>query len=567
MRLGKFIFIILLSIIIIYFFVNYFIQQFYILPINSQLEKVVAIKDINKCIGTIYSELKHLAILNHDWAAWDNTHSFIQNKNKNYINSNLKINSLLDNKLNFIFFYNEKQNMIWGKYVFNDKFSPEKTQFFEKYLTENAAEKIIFNNKSTKEDGIAGIIVCKYGIFLISSEPILTSTNDGPCKGTLIMGKELSRNYIKHISSRVQVQFDITPLKAIKNPELIKFINEKIFKKPNHELYYIDTSNKDSLKIYTFLDNINGKPSLIVKTQIPRAIYQQGTKILTYSLYAILIISIILLIVMILIIQIIIIRPISKLTKHAIQVRSSHKLQCSKYTKRKDEIGILSREFNDMILEIKNINDNLEERIIQRTNEIMNTRKNSVFRLAKAAENRDSDTGLHLKRIQGITTLLAQKLGIEKNKSEMIGLASTLHDIGKIGIQDDILFKKGSFSEFELEIMKKHTEIGAKILGDSDSELIETASKIALYHHERWDGKGYPKGLSGNEIPISAQITSIADVFDALASKRIYKDAWTYERIKDYFIKNKDTQFNPKLVEIFVKYYNDFIRIREENNT
>jgi putative two-component system response regulator len=154
-------------------------------------------------------------------------------------------------------------------------------------------------------------------------------------------------------------------------------------------------------------------------------------------------------------------------------------------------------------------------------------------------------------RVSHTAVLLAGELGWDKKSCETLLHAAPMHDIGKIGIPDSVLLKPGKLDKDEWEIMKTHTAIGAKILEGDDSDLLKVAREIAVSHHERWDGTGYPSGLSGDEIPISGRIVSIADVFDALTSKRSYKEAWTAEDAYNLIAENSGLHFDPELVRIF----------------
>ncbi len=197
-------------------------------------------------------------------------------------------------------------------------------------------------------------------------------------------------------------------------------------------------------------------------------------------------------------------------------------------------------------LELKLHQDKLEELVTERTEEI-------VERLVLAAESRDTYTGGHINRIKDYTVLIAKKIGLPDEEAEKLGLASTMHDIGKIGIPDNILLKPGKLDENEWEIMKRHPGIGANNLQGSSSNLLEMARVIALSHHERWDGNGYPAGLSGNEIPLYGRIVCLVDVFDALASKRPYKNALDFEETIQIIRDGRGVQFDPDLVDLFLK--------------
>ncbi len=201
-------------------------------------------------------------------------------------------------------------------------------------------------------------------------------------------------------------------------------------------------------------------------------------------------------------------------------------------------------------LELKYHQDKLESLVKERTQEI-------VMRLVLATESRDLVTGMHVRRIREYTALLALRDGLPVEEAEMLGMASTMHDIGKIGIPDDILRKQSRLDEDELRIMRTHPQLGERNLLGSSSKLMETARIIALTHHECWDGSGYPLGLSGTEIPYAGRIVHIVDVFDALTSYRPYKAPLSLLDAFELILKGKGTQFDPHLTELFFDCKNE----------
>ncbi|MBC8385588.1 MAG: HD domain-containing protein [Candidatus Cloacimonetes bacterium] len=206
-------------------------------------------------------------------------------------------------------------------------------------------------------------------------------------------------------------------------------------------------------------------------------------------------------------------------------------------------------------LNLKIVNDKLKDAYID-----------TIHRLVIAAEYKDTDTGDHVVRISKYSAFIAEKLGLSQEEIEKILYSSPMHDIGKIGIPDRILMKNGKLTESEYDFMKSHTQIGSKILSQSNSGILRYAQQIALYHHEKWNGKGYPDGLSKHEIPLAARIVGLVDVFDTLTSKRPYKDPYPIEIAVDFITKEKGEHFDPELVDILVKYLDDFIKIKEEIN-
>ena len=205
----------------------------------------------------------------------------------------------------------------------------------------------------------------------------------------------------------------------------------------------------------------------------------------------------------------------------------------------------------------------LEDMVRARTEELHRTRLQVVQRLGMAAEYRDEETGNHILRMSHTCALLARTIGWSEAGCDLILNASPMHDIGKIGIPDAIMLKPGKFELHEWEIMKTHAVIGGKLLEGDDSTLMHMAREIALTHHEKWDGSGYPNGLAGEAIPQAGRIAALADVFDALTSVRPYKKAWTVEAAVDYIKESSGKHFDPRLVEVFLGELPGIETIRE----
>ncbi|MFY9180377.1 MAG: DUF3369 domain-containing protein [Venatoribacter sp.] len=194
--------------------------------------------------------------------------------------------------------------------------------------------------------------------------------------------------------------------------------------------------------------------------------------------------------------------------------------------------------------------------------EIVETQHELLYLLGEAVEARSQETGAHVKRVAHISYLLAHHYGLPENEARMIRMAAPLHDVGKIAISDLILNKPGQHTEQERKIMQTHAQIGADILDKSERRILKLAAIIAGQHHEHWNGNGYPKHLKAEEIHIAGRITALADVFDALGSKRCYKDAWPIDNIIELIKKESGNQFEPKLVNILLEHLDEFVAIR-----
>jgi putative two-component system response regulator len=189
----------------------------------------------------------------------------------------------------------------------------------------------------------------------------------------------------------------------------------------------------------------------------------------------------------------------------------------------------------------------------------------SIHRLSRAAEYKDEDTGSHIERMSRYSEILARKMGLDDKIIERILFAAPMHDVGKIGIPDKILLKPGKLDPDEWEIMKQHTTIGARILGGSRTGFIKLAEVIAMTHHERWDGAGYPRGLRGVKIPLAGRITAIADVFDALTSRRPYKEPFSVEKSFAIIRESRGTLFDPDVVDAFFAVQDMILAIKEDH--
>lgn len=196
--------------------------------------------------------------------------------------------------------------------------------------------------------------------------------------------------------------------------------------------------------------------------------------------------------------------------------------------------------------------------------ELRLSREETIQRLAIAAEYRDSATAQHIQRMSHYCELLARRYGLSNERCDLIRTASPMHDIGKIGTPDHVLLKPGKFTQEEFNVISQHAEIGYRILGGSDAEILKVAASIAWTHHERWDGNGYPRRLKGEAIPVEGRIAAIADAFDALTTARVYKPAFALDHAVELMSKHRGEHFDPELLDVFFSSITDINRIHEE---
>jgi putative two-component system response regulator len=199
----------------------------------------------------------------------------------------------------------------------------------------------------------------------------------------------------------------------------------------------------------------------------------------------------------------------------------------------------------------------LANEVAEATKKLLQSEKEVIWHLARAVEFRDGQTGEHISRMAALCRMIAEQLGLDTETCDTIYLAAPLHDVGKIGVSDEVLRKPGSYTPAERAAMEEHVIYGEQILRGGESALLKTARDIVSGHHERWDGKGYPRGLAGELIPLSARIAAVADVFEALVSDRHYKKAWPIERARDFVQEQSGQRFDPDCVSAFVHRWGD----------
>ncbi|MDD2883949.1 MAG: response regulator [Dechloromonas sp.] len=205
----------------------------------------------------------------------------------------------------------------------------------------------------------------------------------------------------------------------------------------------------------------------------------------------------------------------------------------------------------------------LEEKVQERTQAIRDRERELIFRISRAAEFRDPETGAHIQRMAYYSEIIAQGLDLDEVSRRLLLEAAPMHDVGKIGIPDLILLKPGRLSPEEFEVMKRHAVLGYELLKDSGSGIMQAGAEIALSHHEKYDGSGYPKGLKGQQIPLFGRIVAVADVFDALTSSRPYKRAWTVEEACKMLEDGRGTHFDPLCVEAFFAGWDQVLEIKQ----
>jgi putative two-component system response regulator len=242
---------------------------------------------------------------------------------------------------------------------------------------------------------------------------------------------------------------------------------------------------------------------------------------------------------------------LKKYAEDLAEVYKSQKIKGKELQTAKRQLVKYADDLNKAIQDLKGAHRELQEAYLD-----------TIHRLVLAAEYKDEDTGDHIVRMSRYSALIAEKLRLPAEEVQNLLYASPMHDIGKIGIPDSILMKPGKLTEEEFETIKTHPTIGEKILADSKAAVLKLAGQIALSHHEKWNGRGYPQGLAGDNIPLTARIVGLVDVFDALTSKRPYKDPFPVEVALDIIKKDRGEHFDPDVVDVFLENIDEILKIK-----
>ncbi len=342
-----------LFVIIMFGALNYGIQQYIILPSFTSLEREEAIKDIERVTEALWREIHHLDLLVHDWGAWDNTYDFIEDKNSDYINSNLLLETFLDSNLDLIYYIDRTGKVIWGD-IYDLK--TEEHIEMDEFPKEIWPETHPLLQHNTIDHTISGVILTTRGPMLIASRPIIKSDDTGPIRGTIMMGRMFNDELITNLNEQTRASLHVWPIAGGSLHAEEQDALEQISKEDPYLLRY---QSSDSLLIYTAFPDFQDEPALLIRVDIPREISKKGTIVIHFALISILIAGLVFLVVMLVLLQYTIVGPLSKLTHHATTIGKTGDMSNILVMQRKDEIGILSKEFNCMIQQLDEIRKKL----------------------------------------------------------------------------------------------------------------------------------------------------------------------------------------------------------------
>ena len=547
---------------IIFIAISYYAMMYRVLPTFHSVEETESLNDIKLAKVFIEDQIQHIAIQSLDWAIWDDTYNFINNiKRQEFIYSTMPESILETTNLDVIMLHNLDKDIIHYRM---SPVSDYKNTAINKIhiLLEN--NEFFYNPSKPLDKQEVGILSTPYGILLLASSPIVHSDKTGPAIGTFSMAKFFTEKDIQEISKKANMDFNIW---LLNDPGVTLPVNDDTidYLKTNNVKFIISQNGK-SISTYSLLKDKSGKPTFLVSIEKPRTIYLKAVRVIHLSMIVIIVISIVLLGILTVLIHENITRPLANLANMVSAITQSKDFDKRTDISRKqnDEIGILSREFDSLLDELQFHIRGVEDKVEKKVSEIKETRKDAIFRLALVLEGEKSTEGSFVEKTRKLMTLFAQRLNIPHDKCELFGLASTMHDIGKMGIPEYISNKFGKFTPEEINTIKSHTIVGASIFADATSDLVKLAGEMALHHHEHWDGTGYVSGIKGKNIPLSARMLIIINTFISLIAKRKFKKDFNIDDdVISYLKNNSGKMFDPKLIKIFLENIDAFIEITD----
>ena len=573
-----------------------------IIKIEEQNHKTIKntkiINDLNTKIllSNSIDDLKELKLPN---ISTKYEHLQIAVKDKDLYNKKIdSLHTLIDKKVSIQKeLYKKKLNILKNKKKLNDNVSDIQKSILDiQVITDNLSGKVLLKNKrllrSLKKENISRTSFNQNNVIYKEIEDIQSLTKDLyihilkiPIQLNQIITSD-DKYIINHLDKNILFQ-DNYLIKTIYNNLMSKEKFNVIHKKDLLEFYRHFTSiqkkeiliislKKDSIhktiainelikeknildkKVFNEIISINN-----ISKNIKFFILNNSDNTAKQITFIVIFVSILFSVLLIIAAIILIARinvPLDFITRFIKEIGSKNKKISSKLPIGiDDEFGQLSNSFNKMTSTIEKNITQIEDLYI----EIENTQKEIIFTMGAAGELRSKETGQHVKRVAEYSKLLAILYGLKEEEAELIKLASPMHDIGKVGIPDNILHKPGKLTVKEFVIMKTHAQLGYNMLKGSNRTILKSASIVAHEHHEKYNGRGYPRGLKGEDIHIFGRITAIADVFDALGSERSYKKAWPDKKILQLFKDERGEHFDPKLIDLFIKNKKQFYKIRD----
>lgn len=458
---------ILAGVLIFYFILTQIVYSLVILPSYAALEQEEATEDVHRCLDALQREIKYLETVTHDWAAWDDTYQFVQEKNESYRRSNLLQQTFLDNRISVILFLNLQKEMIWGEV--RSLTNGNRIVLPELSAPALKDASLLFESHDS-ETAVSGIMQTSAGPLIVSSCPITTSDHQGPVRGHLIMGRFLDLDYIQRLKDQTHIDHEYLPAG---DHETI--VEKCLSDQSNPSTFYFAVKNQAILNGFTVIRDIYGEPALVLRTTLLRHIYAKGSETLRLALISIALAGLVILILMVVLINKTVIGPLMQLTGRVIAIKDANVMPPPLFKNRNDEIGILCREFNSMVDQLKSVNNGLESANAQLNHEVQERRKSEQCLLVNQEKLRALSSQLTLAEERE-----RRRIAVDLHDRISQSLALTQIKIGLLTQTRPAYYSPSALEEIENEIQSIIQDTRTLTFEISPSILYELGVEAAI---------------------------------------------------------------------------------------
>ena len=526
----------------------------------SRLEREDIQRNLQRIVNAIRADLDALETITLDWAVWDDAYTYLRTPNQEFEDSNLNTTSLGLIRLEKIILQDNFDRLVAGRErtpVSNfQQFSGAAEAFTDRqrWLWRRNAQFIV----------TGGLLQQDGKLYLATSSPVIPSSQVKAPSGRVTMIRRLDEEAIGRLSETVQLEFGVyADNRAGLDPVTLSAVTEL----DRGAAQAIRFETPDRATAYRLLNEPSTEPPLYLKAAFSRDVYREGQAANLRLLVSLLVAGLAFFVLALLLLEWGLLNRLTHLARELAGIASTGDPTARVTVRGRDEVARVAQHVNNGLARIEETQMRamrfetelervkrleLEVLVGKRTAELDAVQLEMFERLAMIAEFRDDEIGQHTQRVGEMAAAIGKGLGLPEEEVTRLRFAARLHDIGKIAIPDGILFKPGKLSEVEWQLMQTHAAVGAQVLEYSRSAVLKMACEIALTHHERWDGQGYPNALRGEDIPIMGRIVAVADVWDALLSPRPYKLVWTVADTVEHIRAGSGTRFDPRVVEVFL---------------
>jgi HD-GYP domain-containing protein (c-di-GMP phosphodiesterase class II)/sensor domain CHASE-containing protein len=515
-------------------------------------------RNLTRAKNVVISELRQLETTTLDWAVFDEVYEYVLGTNPRFVERNLTSNLGI---LNLEYFIIEKRDrvLLTRQRLEADKYRAS----FEALGEFINPERWLWQEAQTARQYMdtyeikSGLVANQGKLYFIARAAIVPSSTPKPSIGQLTMLRSLDIETLKKLSELTQVNVKVV---QTSNKDFSPVEQKAIKRLLNKEQDVFIPISNNSIAGFTLLANPKLNDILLLEVLTDRITYKTAQEYLQRLAWSLIFIGVLVTALIYALLEFGLLSRLTSVYQELGQIAISGDVKHRIPVRGQDEIGLLTQQINTVLFQVEETqvkSAQLETRLERLRNieleaSLEATRLELFERLARVAEFRDNETSLHTSRVGEIAAAIATQMQISPEETERLHYAARLHDIGKIAIPDSILFKPSGLESQEWSLMQTHAALGAQMLEGSGSPLLEMARIIALTHHERWNGTGYPRGLRGEEIPLIGRIVAVADTFDALLSPRPYKPAWTIEDAFNEIETHSNYLFDPNVVKALI---------------